>query len=92
MIARGPEVLRWPGRQWASENRVMEHLSRQRLEAGLSQIRDSPRDGGRIVLLVRRPAVGVRELPGAALLDPRDRAGRGQLARPRQQEHARWIG
>ena len=48
----------------------MEHLSRQRLEAGLSHIRDSPRDGGRIVLVVSRPAVGVRELPGAALLDP----------------------
>jgi hypothetical protein len=48
----------------------MEHLSRQRLEAGLGQIRDSPRDGGRIVLVVRRPAVGMRELPGAALLDP----------------------
>jgi hypothetical protein len=48
----------------------MEHLSRQTLEAGLGQIRDSPRDGGRIVLVVRRPAVGVRELPGAALLDP----------------------
>ena len=48
----------------------MEHLSRQRLEAGLSQIRDSPRDGGRIVLVVSRPAVGVRELPGEALLDP----------------------
>jgi hypothetical protein len=48
----------------------MEHLSRQRLEAGLGQIRDSPREGGRIVLVVCRPAVGVRELPGAALLDP----------------------
>ena len=47
----------------------MEHLSRPRLEAGLSQIRDSPRDGGRIVLVVSRPA-GVRELPGEALLDP----------------------
>ncbi len=47
----------------------MEHLSRQRLEAGLGQIRASPRDGGRIVLVVCRPAVGVRELPGAALLD-----------------------
>ena len=48
----------------------MEHLSRQCLEAGLDRIRDSPRDAGRIVLVVRRPAVGVRELPGEALLDP----------------------
>jgi len=48
----------------------MEHLSRQRLEAGLGQIRESPRDAGQIVLVVRRPAVGVRELPGAVMLDP----------------------
>jgi MOSC domain-containing protein YiiM len=61
--------IRWPGRRRASENGPMEHLSRQRLEAGLGQIRDSPRDGGRIVLVVRRPAVGVRELPGEVMLD-----------------------
>src|ERR1700740_2831675 len=48
----------------------MEHLSRQRLEAGLGQIRDSPRSAGQIVLVVCRPAVGVRELPGEAMLDP----------------------
>jgi hypothetical protein len=60
----------------------MEHLSRQRLEAGLGQIRDSPRDAGQIVLVVRRPAVGVRELPGEAMLDPVDGlAGDNWLAR-----------
>jgi hypothetical protein len=48
----------------------MEDLSRQRLEARLGQIRKSPRDAGQIVLVVRRPAVGVRELPGAVMLDP----------------------
>jgi hypothetical protein len=48
----------------------VEHLSRQRLEAGLGQIRDSPRDAGLIVVVVRRPAVGVRELPGEVMLDP----------------------
>jgi hypothetical protein len=48
----------------------MGHLTRERLEAGLSQICDSPRDGGRVVLVVRRPAVGVRELPDEAMLDP----------------------
>jgi len=48
----------------------MEHLSRQRLETGLGQIRDSPRDAGQIVVVVRRPAAGVRELPGEAMLDP----------------------
>ena len=47
----------------------MEHLSRERLAAGLGQIRDSPADGGRVVLLVRRPAVGERDLLTEALLD-----------------------
>lgn len=47
----------------------MEHLPRQRLEAALGRIRDSPRDGGRVVLVVCRPTVGVRELPGEAMLD-----------------------
>jgi hypothetical protein len=47
----------------------MEHLSRERLEAGLDQIRSSPRDGGRVVLLVRRPAVGERDLPAEAVVD-----------------------
>jgi len=48
----------------------MEHLSRQRLEAGLEHIRDSPRDSGRVILVVRRPEAGMRELPQAGLLDP----------------------
>ena len=48
----------------------MEHLSRERLEAGLGRIRESPRDDGLVVLIVRRPAVGERELPAEALLDP----------------------
>src|SRR5580658_6615170 len=46
----------------------MEHLSRQELEAGLGQIRGSPRDGGHVVLVVRRPAVGVREVAAEAML------------------------
>jgi len=48
----------------------MEHLSRQRLESGLGQIRGSPRDDGQIVLVVGRPAVGMRELLAEAMLDP----------------------
>ena len=36
---------------------------------GLDQIRDSPRDGGRLVLLVRRPAVGERDTPAEAVID-----------------------
>ncbi len=47
----------------------MEHLSLQHLEAGLGTIRDSPRDGGRLVQIVRRPAVGMRELLEEVLLD-----------------------
>jgi len=47
----------------------VEHLSRERLAAGLDRIRDSPRDGGRLVLVVRRPSVGERDLPTEAVLD-----------------------
>ena len=47
----------------------MEHLSRERLLAGLGQIRDSPQDSGRLVLIVRRPAVGERALSAEAVLD-----------------------
>jgi hypothetical protein len=53
----------------AKENRPVEHLSRERLMAGLGRIRESPKDGGRVVLIVRRPAVGERELPAEAVLD-----------------------
>ncbi len=48
----------------------MEHLSRQSLDAGLDNIRDSPRDGGRVILVVRRPEAGMREQPEVGLLDP----------------------
>ena len=47
----------------------MEHLSRERLEAGLDHVRESPQDHGRLVLLVRRPEVGQRDLPREAVLD-----------------------
>jgi MOSC domain-containing protein YiiM len=52
------------------ENQTMQHLSRQDLEACLGHIRDSPADRGVVVLVVRRPAVGVRELPPEAMLNP----------------------
>jgi Protein of unknown function (DUF3995) len=61
-----PPFARTPA---ASENHAMEHLSRQQLAAGLSLIRDSPRDGGRVVLVVRRPVTGERDLPGQVTLD-----------------------
>jgi hypothetical protein len=47
----------------------VEHVPRERLLAGLGQIRASPPDGGRVVLVVSRPAVGQRELRAEALLD-----------------------
>lgn len=47
----------------------MGHLARQDLEAGLGHIRDSPREEGRVVLVVCRPSVGVRELLAVAMLD-----------------------
>ena len=53
----------------AGENRGVEHLSREDLQAGLDHIRESPRDRGRLVLVVRRPGVGQRELPGEAVLN-----------------------
>ncbi len=46
----------------------MEHLSRGRLFAGLDRIRAAPPDAGQLVLIVRRPAVGERELLGEAIL------------------------
>jgi len=52
----------------AGDNRDVEHLSRERLEAGLGRIREVPQDGGRLVLIVRRPAVGQRELPAEVML------------------------
>jgi len=53
----------------AGDNQAVEHLSRERLLAGLDQIRDSPPDSGRLVLIVRRPAVGERERPAEGILD-----------------------
>jgi hypothetical protein len=47
----------------------VEHLSRDALAAGLDRIRASPADGGRVVLVVRRPAVGQRDLPPEVVLD-----------------------
>jgi hypothetical protein len=47
----------------------VEHLPREHLIAGLGHIRDSPQDGGRVVLVVSRPAVGQRELPAEVVFD-----------------------
>ncbi len=53
----------------ARDNQAVEHLPREHLMAGLGHIRDSPQDGGRVALVVSRPAVGHRELAAAAVLD-----------------------
>ena len=46
------------------------HLSLEELEAGLEHIRQSPKDEGRVMLIVRRPAEDERESVQSAELDP----------------------
>lgn len=46
------------------------HRTLAELEAGLDEIRESPKDDGRVELIVRRPEVGAREVVEAAELDP----------------------
>jgi hypothetical protein len=48
---------------------VIRHLTWAELEAGLDDIYQSPRDEGVLELIVRRPAVGQRELLQTAQLD-----------------------
>jgi hypothetical protein len=45
------------------------HLTLHELEAGLPHIERSPKDGGVLRLIVRRPGVGAREVLGEAQLD-----------------------
>jgi hypothetical protein len=47
----------------------MQHLDRTTLEAGLDEVRNSPKDGGRVELICRRPATEQRELVDQAVLD-----------------------
>ena len=47
----------------------MDHLTTVELDAGLDRIRASPADAGTVDLIVRRPAVGAREVLDAAELD-----------------------
>ena len=48
----------------------MQHLTTEELERGLPLIRQSPSDEGILQLIVRRPAVGAREVVQEAELDP----------------------
>jgi MOSC domain-containing protein YiiM len=47
----------------------VEHLSTAALEAGLGHVRDAPADGGRVELIVCRPAVDERVVLAEARLD-----------------------
>lgn len=46
------------------------HRTAAELGAGLDEVRAAPADGGRVELLVRRPAVEEREVVGEVKLDP----------------------
>ena len=50
----------------------MKHLTMSELEAGLAEIRQSPRDEGVLELIVRRPNVDVREVLNEGELDLED--------------------
>jgi hypothetical protein len=54
-----------PGR----DHGVVEHLGPAQLNAGLDLIRESPPDDGVVELIVRRPAVGEREVLAVATLE-----------------------
>lgn len=47
----------------------MTHLNREELEAGLAHIQSSPRDGGVLEMIVRRPRTNEREVLEEASLD-----------------------
>jgi hypothetical protein len=48
---------------------VVKHLTWEELEAGLDGVRASPKDDGVLKLIVRRPAIGVREVLDTGTLD-----------------------
>src|SRR4029079_19460430 len=58
-----------PPGKLAAMTGVIVHRTTAELEAGLAEIRRSPRDGGRLELIVRRPAVEAREVLDEATLD-----------------------
>jgi len=51
---------------------TLTHLSKTELEAGLEYIRQSPKDDGKVMLIVRRPKVDEREVTGKAELSLED--------------------
>jgi len=68
-----------PGAAAAAHNRTVDrnlddvrHLTAAELEAGLAHVMGSPKDAGRLDLIVRRPAVGEREVLEAGTLNRLD--------------------
>jgi hypothetical protein len=53
-------------------NMLVTHLTTAQLEAGLDEIRQSPKDAGEVKLIVRRPKVGHREVLDEGQLDTAD--------------------
>jgi hypothetical protein len=49
---------------------TVKHLTWAELEAGLDAIRRSPKDAGELMMIVRRPAIGYRDVLDEAQLDP----------------------
>lgn len=47
----------------------MKHLTLEELQAGLDRIREAPKDGGPLEMIVRRPSMGVREVLTEGALD-----------------------
>src|SRR5262249_61345171 len=54
----------------STEPTTIRQLTTAELEAGLEGIRQAPADGGALEMIVRRPAVGVREMLDQGDLDP----------------------
>ena len=52
-----------------NQTNVMDHLTTEQLEAGLEHIRQSPADGGSLLMIVRRPGTDEREVVEEADLD-----------------------
>lgn len=48
----------------------MSHLTTRELEAGISHVREAPKDSGMLAMIVRRPKVGVRDVLDEAELNP----------------------
>ena len=51
---------------------IVTHLTSEQLDAGIDQIRRSPADSGTLLMIVRRPDVGKREIVAECMLDVAD--------------------